>query len=211
MSVYRVRITKTEARALRAFRDGRSKATRRVHGHTRHALERKGLLRAGNGRGWTVTPAGQAVLCQADVPNIFDDVFDARKKESVMPKKTTGVKKKKKALEALTIVTDVEIDAHPLLDREQQKLCKSFRTIAKRNGDPFTMLQFAEIALRASGNNYAAVTDQGGHKAARHDKEHRQAAILYVYEAIKAGPAIVSETAEQRGTLKDLALLAIHL
>ena len=205
-----MRLTKTEARALRAFRDGRSKATRRVHGHTRHALERKGLLRAGNGRGWTVTPAGRAVLCPPDVPNIFDDLFDARKKESVMPKKTTSAKKKK-ASEALAIVTDVEIDAHPLLDREQQKLCKSLRTIAKRNGDPFTMLQFAEIALRASGNNYAAVTDQGGHEAARRDSEHCQAAILYVYEAIKAGPAIVSETAEHRGTLKDLELLAIHL
>lgn len=206
-----VRLTKTETRALRAFRDGRSKATRRVHGHTRHALERKGLLRSGNGRGWTVTAAGRAVLYPPDVPNIFDDLFDARKKEkeTVMPKKTSSANKE--AEEAVAMMTDVEIDAHPLLDREQQKLCKSLRTIAKRNGDPFTMLQFAEIALRASGNNYAAVTDQGGHEAASRDSEHRQAAILYVYEAIKAGPAIVSETAKQRGTLKDLELLASHL
>ena len=207
-----MRLTKTESRALRAFRDGRSKATRRVHGHTRHALERKGLLRAGNGRGWTVTPAGQAVLCPRGVPNIFDDLFDARKKEkeSVMPKKTNSAKKTK-APEALAIMTDVEIDAHPLLDHDQQKICKGLRNMAERNGEPFTMLQFAEIALRASGNTYAAVTDQGGHEAACRDSEHRQAAILYVYEAIKAGPAIVSETANDRGTLKDLELLALHL
>ena len=73
------------------------------------------------------------------------------------------------------------------------------------------MLQFAEIALRASGNNYAAVTDQGGHEAARRDKEHCLAAILYVYEALKAGPDIVTETIAERGTLRDLELLASHL
>ena len=126
-----------------------------------------------------------------------------------MAKKASRARKKK-ALEAVTAVTDVEIDAHPLLTREHQTLCKSLRTLAKRNGDPFTMLQFAEITLRATGNNYAAVTDEGGHEAAMRDNEHRLAAILYVYEAIKAGPPIVSETAEQRGTLKDLELLASH-
>lgn len=31
--------------------------------------------------------------------------------------------------------------------------------MAKRDGSSFTMLTFAEIALRATGNDYAAVTD----------------------------------------------------
>jgi hypothetical protein len=108
-------------------------------------------------------------------------------------------------------LTNAQIDAHLLLDRDQQKTCKILRDLAKKEGSSFTMLEFAEIALRATGNEYARVTDEGGHQAAVCDDAHRRAAILYVYEAIKAGPPIVSETAVERGTLRDLELLARHL
>jgi hypothetical protein len=133
-----------------------------------------------------------------------------RSKEAVMVKKSSS-KNKKAALQRLATLTDVEIDDHPLLTGPQMKLCKELRNLAKRGKESFTLLDFASIALRATGNDYAEVTGEGGPEAAKRDYEHQRAAILFVYESIKAGPPIVSETAEQRGTLKDLELLASHL
>jgi hypothetical protein len=182
-----------------------------VHGHTRHALERKGLVFSDRRKGWKLTVAGElAIACPAGVPNIFDDLFDA-KKESVMPKAKAKTKTKKQTKAEITTMSDAEIDGHPLLDREQQKLCKGLRNLAKRRGESFTMAEFAAVALRATGNDYAAVTDEGGHAAAMRDKDHQLAAILYVYEALKAGPDIVTETVAERGTLRDLELLASYL
>lgn len=126
------------------------------------------------------------------------------------PTAPTKAQKAKAALTRLQTVSIIEIDTHPLLDTAQRKLCKVLRNAALRDQVPFTMLVFAEIALRATGNDYAAVTDQGGHEAAKCDQLHRRAAILYVYEAVKSGPPIVAETAEERGTLKDLELLVSH-
>ena len=124
-------------------------------------------------------------------------------------RKTSVVTRKQEAAERrLAELTNFEIDAHPLLDQEQREICKNLRNAAKKERRPFTMLDFAEIALRATGNDYAATRDQDGYQAARHDNAHRQAAILYVYEAVKAGPPIIAETADERGTLRDLELLA---
>ena len=122
--------------------------------------------------------------------------------------KTSAGAKQAAAAQRLAELTDVEIDGHPLLDQEQRKICKTLRNAARKEQRPFKMLDFAEIALRATGNDYAAATDQGGYEAARCDNAHRQAAILYVYEAVKAGPPIIAETADERGTLGDLELLA---
>ena len=122
----------------------------------------------------------------------------------------TKAQKAKAALARLQTVSIIEIDMHPLLDDTQRKLCKLLRKAALRDQVPFTMLVFAEIALRATGNDYAAVSHEGGHQAAKYDQRHRRAAILYVYEAVKAGPPIIAETAEERGTLKDLELLVSH-
>jgi hypothetical protein len=116
-------------------------------------------------------------------------------------------------------MTNAVIDAHPLLNHEQRAACKALRNLAKKERRPFTMLEFAEMALRATGNAYAAVTDRSEPRAGRCDNAHRRAAILYVYEAIKtrsadrrsdgrrAGDAA---TAAAQGTLRDLELLASH-
>ena len=122
--------------------------------------------------------------------------------------KRKTVTKHQAAERRLAELTDVEIDGHPLLDQEQRNICKKLRNAARKEQRPFTMIDFAEIALRATGNDYAAATDQGGSQAARCDIAHRQAALLYVYEAIKAAPPIIAETAGERGTLRDLELLA---
>lgn len=107
-------------------------------------------------------------------------------------------------------MTNAEIDAHPLLNHEQRATCKALRNLAKKERRSFTMLEFAKIELRVTGNECAAVPDQWGPEAARCDDAHRRAATLYVYEAIKVGPPIIAETAAERGTLRDLELLASH-
>ena len=196
----------------------------RAHANTVDALHRKGLLgttfgpvvEGARAARRFVTPAGQAIL--AAVPDIFDDLFDKpREKDDAMspkrqpaPETKVEAKRTEAALARLRTVSEPEIDDHPLLDDEQRKICKALRRAALREERAFTMLDFAEVALRATGNDYAAVTDQGGHLAARRDRLHRLAAVLYVYEAVKAGPTIVADGAEERGTLKDLEILASH-
>lgn len=69
-----LKLTAKERRALRLFRDHERHATTHVHGITRHALESKGLLRAGH-----LTARGRAALAPPDVPNIFDDLFPQKK------------------------------------------------------------------------------------------------------------------------------------
>lgn len=156
----------------------------KIHGVTINALERKGLYGfEGKRRKRRVTAAGRTALA---VPNIFDDTSNK---------------------EAPMMMTLAEIDAHPMLDQRQRQVCKGLLKIAKRDGRVFTMLEFAEATLRVAGNNYAAVTDQDGLHAVMIDDNHRCAAILYVHEAIKAGPAIVTELAKKRSTLRDLELL----
>jgi hypothetical protein len=200
-----VKLTATERRGLRAY--ARTRSWTNVHGRTIHALERKGLLGFIRGRR-DITPAGHAALT---VPNIFDDLF-AKKESMPKAKKKLSARgltaKQDAALKRLRTVTDIEIDAHPLLDREQQKICKIFRDKAAKDGDEFTMLDFAKIALRATGSDYLAAS--WPMLAAKCDAAHRRAALLYTYEALKRGPAIVTETIEERGTLRDIELLVSH-
>jgi hypothetical protein len=207
-----VKLTATERRGLRAY--ARTRSWRNVHGRTIHALERKGLLGFIRGRR-DITPAGHAALV---VPNIFDDLF-AKKESMPEAKKKLSARgltaKQDAALKRIRTVTDVEIDGHPLLDREQQKICKIFRDKAAKDGDAFTMLDFAKLALRATGKNYAEASEYGHTKFAVArllvlDALHRSAALLYTYEALKRGPKIVTETIEERGTLRDIELLASH-
>lgn len=79
-----MRLTKKELRALRLFRDEAPDATTRVHGKTRHALERKGLVRGKQrGGGWILTPAGRAALAPPPgIPDIFADLFPPTTKET---------------------------------------------------------------------------------------------------------------------------------
>ena len=116
-------------------------------------------------------------------------------------------------------LTDAEIDAHPLLDDAERRLCKIFRTRSKEAGESFTMLDFACVCLRATGRDYVETFNQDGDgnidsanciATVVADAKHRRAAVLYVYEALKEGPAIVTETIGARGTLRALELLVSH-
>ncbi len=83
------------------------------------------------------------------------------------------------------LVSLEEIDSHALLDDLQKKLCRSMRAKSRRSGESFTMLDFARIALRADGRDYADALSRGqdaGILSA--DASHRRSAILYVHELI---------------------------
>lgn len=80
-----------------------------------------------------------------------------------------------------------DIDNHPLLTDLQRADCHSLTQLRKQQRAKFTMFDFAEASLRASGCRFAHVassTDSGTRGAA--DLEHKRAAVLYVYEALKA-------------------------
>jgi hypothetical protein len=72
-------LTRTQVGGLRRYAE--SGSWRRVHGHTIHSLEARGLI-ARRGRG--VTPLGHAVLAadRARIPNVFDDLFPSPRKET---------------------------------------------------------------------------------------------------------------------------------
>ena len=109
------------------------------------------------------------------------------------------------------LVSTQEIRDHVMLDDNLRKLARIFRATAKKRGDDFTMLDFAQVSLRAEAQNYvnaandadftpqADDTDPAEHdhaqrKHALADLELRKAAVRYVYEALKrCDVAIVAE------------------
>lgn len=104
-----------------------------------------------------------------------------------------------------------KINAHELLDMEQRKMCRIMRTRSARNGEPFTMLDFAKIALCATASDYVQAASESP-EAVMTDIAHRRAAILYVYEALKACDIpIIKEWPEFDEMLKNLVYLANEL
>jgi hypothetical protein len=103
-----------------------------------------------------------------------------------------------------------DIDDQLMLDAEQRRLCAELNRAA---GNSLTMLEFATIALRAAGNNYAAVTDgPDSHARVAADLAHRRAAVLYVYEALKASEIEwIREWADLEAALDTLELLHFEL
>lgn len=120
------RLTANERRALTEFSKPLGKVDwDKVHGHTRHALERKKLIEGnpGNRPGWRLTAAGRAA-CGA-VPHIFDDLFDS--KEALVAK--TSSRKTKKTAEPLDAFRPIEVADttlhHPIRDRWEEGADKS--------------------------------------------------------------------------------------
>jgi len=109
-----VKLTANERRALAELSKPVDKRDySRVHGHTLHALQRKGLFGSNGKPGGAVTPAGRAELV---VPNIFDDLFA---KEPAMSKTQNRPKKpSNKPLDEFRPIEFVETTIHdPVRDR----------------------------------------------------------------------------------------------
>jgi hypothetical protein len=110
-------------------------------------------------------------------------------------------------------LTTTEINGHPLLTEHMRSVCWDLVKIAKRDRTEFTMLDFARISLRATGNNYARITDHDDVSArVIADREHQHAALLYVYESLAAAetPIIAECTKDHETALLYLRLLADH-
>jgi len=108
-------------------------------------------------------------------------------------------------------MTNTEIESHELLDTEQIKICKVFRNESRKSGAAFTMLDFARIALRASGVNYTNAEDDTTGKLMA-DRDLQRAAVLFTYEALKASEeAIIAEATDKPGALELLEWLARDL
>jgi len=89
---------------------------------------------------------------------------------------------------------NAEIDAQPLLDQDHRLMCKAMRNQARKDGAEFTMMDFARICLRATAVDYAGAE---GYERISADRSHQHAALLFVYEALKAcDHAIIKEWAE---------------
>lgn len=105
---------------------------------------------------------------------------------------------------------NAEIDKQPLLDQDHKLMCKAMRTQSRKDGGAFTMLDFARICLRATAVNY-----EGAEISARAgaDRALQHAALLFVYEALKAcDHAIIKEWPEfdtMLQQLEDLATLGL--
>lgn len=115
------------------------------------------------------------------------------------------------ATDTAVSITNAEIREHDLLDDEQRKIARALRGAASRRGEAFTMLGFAELALRATAVDYGAVTDEDDAIAQRviADARLRDAAVLYVYEALRATDnALIREWPEFDEMLRMIVSLA---
>ena len=80
-------------------------------------------------------------------------------------------------------VRNAEIDAHPMLDRAQRAMCKVMRNA---EGKGFRMFDYARIALGAAASDYANADDDDIRERVVTERALHHAALLFVYEALKA-------------------------
>jgi len=116
------------------------------------------------------------------------------------------------------ILTLKEIKEHPLLDADHQTMAREMREVAQGTRERFTMLDFAEICLRASARNYVDADDIADNNDGRGDttaktvmaaREMQRAAIFYVHEALKGCDiALITEWPEFDEMLKNLVTLS---
>jgi len=120
----------------------------RVHGHTIHALQRKGLFGSNGKPGGALTPAGRDELV---VPNIFDDLF---------AQETTVPKTQKKSVDEFRPIEFVDTTLHdPVRDRWEEGDDKSGvrlyctsspRTHGEENGR-WALQIFARVKTKRGG------------------------------------------------------------
>lgn len=91
----------------------------------------------------------------------------------------------------MVALRNAEIDAHPLLDRDQRAMCKVMRNT---DGKYFRMYDFARIALHATASDYANADDDDIPERVRTERALHRNALLFVYEALKTcDHAIIKE------------------
>lgn len=117
-----------ERRGLELFAKRGSHWARDVHGHTIHALERKGLI------GFVHGPAGEAALV---VPNIFDDLF--AEKAAMKPTPSSP--------DALTVVPGREVTYHDPSARTAKESADRLKAFVAGTVDPRRDIAIANAVL----------------------------------------------------------------
>lgn len=84
------------------------------------------------------------------------------------------------------LLSNTEIDAQTLLDQDQRSMCRIMRNHARKEGIPFTMMDFARITLRATAVDYTGADAESTDDRTLADRALQRAALLFVYEALKA-------------------------
>jgi hypothetical protein len=106
------------------------------------------------------------------------------------------------AVTPLKPLRNADIDAQPMLDQDHRLMCKAMRNQARKDGTEFTMMDFARVCLRATAVDYAGAE---GYARVAADRAHQHAALLFVYEALKAcDHAIIKEWPEFDMMLQQL-------
>ena len=85
--------------------------------------------------------------------------------------------------DAIKPLRNAEIDAHPLLNRDQRAMCKLMRNT---DGRRFRMFDFARVELHATASDYANADDDDIAERVKTEMALHRAALLFVYEALKA-------------------------
>lgn len=94
---------------------------------------------------------------------------------------------------AMKPLRNADIEAHPLLFREQHALIKAMRSADRST----TFYDFARVALCASAADYVNADDDDMRERAKTMRALQRAALLFVYEALKAcDHAIITEWPE---------------
>jgi len=113
----------------------------------------------------------------------------------------------------VTRLLNTEIESHELLTSEQHLLCKAMRNESRRAGHDFTLYDFAKVALRATARDYVEASDlsEAAREQARvtHERALQRAAILFVYEALKACDInLIKQWPEFDEMLRSIVMLA---
>jgi hypothetical protein len=102
----------------------------------------------------------------------------------------------------IKLLRNAEIDSQPMLDQDHKLMCKAMRTRARKDGTPFTMMDFARVRLRTAAIDY---TSDESYERVVVDAELQRAALTFVYEALKAcGHDIITQWPEFDTMLQQL-------
>jgi hypothetical protein len=113
----------------------------------------------------------------------------AKRAQSARPQgrrtKTRGARTKSRTASRIETIADATIDEHPMLSPLDKQLCRTFRDVSKREGDGFSMVQYANIALSACARNFASAALAGqAEDEAAHLRKLKHAAALYFREML---------------------------
>ena len=110
------------------------------------------------------------------------------------------------------IVSAEEIRNHKILSSDDAQVVRALAAAAREQSARFTMLDFADVRLRATARDFGEASDPDDAGYTMHLRDLKKAAILFVYEALKnADMAIIKEYPEIDNALDLLYWLSLEV